>query len=87
MDYEKLGKFIKKKRKEKGWTQEEFANITGLSRQTLSKIESGVVARITIIHMETILRHLGYDICIVPHNIFEKEEPFMCKEDLEWEEY
>jgi len=36
--------------------------------------------------METILRHLGYDICIVPHNIFGKEEPFMCKEDWDWEE-
>ncbi len=30
MDYERLGKLIREKRKEKGWTQEEFAKKVGL---------------------------------------------------------
>jgi len=86
MDYERLGKFLKKKRKEKGWTQDEIAKRVGLSRQTISKIENGIMARVSLIHMEALLRLIGYDMCIIPHNPFSKEEPFICKEDLEWEE-
>jgi len=44
------------------------------------------MARVSLIHMEALLRLIGYDMCIIPHNPFSKEEPFMCKEDLEWEE-
>ncbi len=83
MDYEKLGKLIKQKRKEKNLTQQKLAKEVGISRQVLSTIENGKLSNLSIRHLETILRLLGYDLCITKHNPFSLEEPFLCKEESE----
>ena len=41
MDYEKIGKFIAEKRKEKGMTQKELANQLGIGDKAVSKWECG----------------------------------------------
>ncbi len=41
MNQEKIGKFIKEKRKEKGLTQETFAEELGVSNRSISKWENG----------------------------------------------
>lgn len=41
MNYEKLGKRVKKARKEKGYTQAQLAEITGYSVQHISHVETG----------------------------------------------
>lgn len=79
MDHERLGKFIRQKKKEKGWTQEEFAKRVGLSRQVISNLENGKLGSIRFVKMEQILRVLGYDLCLTPFNPFRKEEPFICE--------
>ncbi len=81
MDHEKLGKLIRERRKEKGWTQEEFAKKVGLSRQVISNLENGKLGSIRFVKMEHILRVLGYDLCLTPFNPFRREEPFMCGEE------
>lgn len=42
MDLEKIGKFVAKKRQEKGFTQEELAEELGISNRAISKWERGV---------------------------------------------
>ena len=79
MDHERLGKFIRQKRKEKGWTQEEFAKRVGLSRQVISNLENGKLESIRFVKMEQILRVLGYNLYLTPFNPFRKEEPFICE--------
>jgi transcriptional regulator with XRE-family HTH domain len=86
MDYERLGKFIKQKRKEKGMTQQELAKAVNLSRQVISDLENGKFGSIRFVKLERIMRVLGYDFCLVPFNPFRKEEPFMCKEDWEFDD-
>lgn len=39
-DYEKIGKAIKKKREEKGYTQEKLAELTGLSVAHISNVKN-----------------------------------------------
>ena len=41
MDTKKIGRFIAKKRKEKGYTQEQLGNILGVSNKTISRWENG----------------------------------------------
>lgn len=41
MNQERIGKFIAELRKEKGWTQEEFGEILGVSSKTISRWENG----------------------------------------------
>ena len=70
MDIDLIGKFIRKKRKEKGYTQEEFAKRMGISRYTLYKIEKGQLGEVSFTKIWGALRLLGYDICIEKHNPF-----------------
>jgi len=65
-----LGSSVKKLRKEKHITQEQLANIAGISRATLSKLENGQIAQVSIVTLNTILNHLGYEIEIKPSNPF-----------------
>ena len=81
MDHEKLGKLIKERRKERGWTQKEFAKKVGLSRQVISNLENGKLGSIRFVKIEHILRVLGYDLCLTPFNPFRRKEPFMCEEE------
>ena len=41
MDTKKIGRFIAKKRKKKGYTQEQLGNILGVSNKTISRWENG----------------------------------------------
>jgi len=65
-----LGEHIKKLRKEKGLTQEKLANMANISRTTLSKLENGYLANISIVTIDQILSLLGYEIDIKPLNPF-----------------
>ncbi len=65
-----LGKTIKNLRKQKGLSQESLAQQSGISRATLSKIENGYIANISIVSINQILSILGYEIDIKPSNPF-----------------
>ena len=65
-----LGKTIKTLRKQKGITQEELARQSNISRVTLSKLENGYIANISIVKINQILTLLGYEIDIKPANPF-----------------
>lgn len=65
-----LGESIKKLRKERGLTQEELAKTANISRATLSKLENGYLANISIVTVDHILSLLGYEINIKPVNPF-----------------
>ena len=41
MDLKKIGQFLKRLRKEKGMTQEQFAEMMGVSGRTVSRWETG----------------------------------------------
>ena len=76
MNLLELGESIKKLRKEKNLTQEELATQVGISRVTLSKLENGYIASISIVTLNDILNHLGYQLDITPLN------PFMSRESV-----
>ena len=42
MDQKKIGRFLKELRKEKVITQEQIAEVIGISRQSYAKLEQGV---------------------------------------------
>ena len=42
MNQNRIGGFIQRSRKEKGWTQKELAEQIGVSDKTISKWENGV---------------------------------------------
>ena len=65
-----LGKTIKDLRKQKGLSQEVLAEQSGISRATLSKLENGYIANISIVTINQILSFLGYEIDIKPTNPF-----------------
>jgi len=62
--------WVKKLRKERGLTQEALAQQVGISRATLSKLENGNIAHISIVTLNDILNHLGYEIDIKALNPF-----------------
>ena len=62
MNLLELGENIKKLRKERGYTQEVLAQKANISRATLSKLENGYVAHISIVTFNDILNHLGYEL-------------------------
>ena len=62
MILDEIGAKIKARRKEKGLTQEQLAEIAGLSRVTLGKLERGQVGTITLKTIDIILDVLGYEI-------------------------
>jgi len=65
-----LGKTIKDLRKQKGLSQESLAKQSRISRATLSKLENGYIANISIVTVNQILSLLGYEIDIKPTNPF-----------------
>ena len=65
-----LGKTIKSVRQQKGLSQEILAQEANISRATLSKLENGYIANISIITVNQILSLLGYEIDIKPINPF-----------------
>jgi len=65
-----LGNKVKELRKEKGITQEELAKQTKISRATLSKLENGNIAQVSIVTLSAILNRLGYELDIKPSNPF-----------------
>ena len=62
MDWNSIGRRIKEERKKKGLTQDELARKVGLSRQTLSKIESGHAALVSLVVFDRLLRALDMDL-------------------------
>lgn len=65
-----LGKTIKSLRQQKGLSQEVLAQEANISRATLSKLENGYIANISIVTVNEILSLLGYEIDIKPTNPF-----------------
>jgi len=65
-----LGSRVKTLRKERGVTQENLAKKVGISRATLSKLENGNIAQISIVTLNDILNHLGYELEIKVSNPF-----------------
>lgn len=65
-----LGKTIKSLRQQKGLSQEVLAQEANISRATLSKLENGYIANISIVTVNQILSLLGYEIDIKPANPF-----------------
>ena len=65
-----LGETIRDLRKQKGFSQESLAKKSSISRATLSKLENGYIANISIVTINHILSLLGYEIDIKPTNPF-----------------
>ena len=65
MQYWEIGPSIRELRKEKGMTQAELAAAVGISRVTLSKLENGKLAGISIGVILSILERLGREISFV----------------------
>lgn len=57
-----VGNKIKSLRKERGITQIELSQSSGISRVTLGKLERGEIASISIKTLDLILNTLGYEI-------------------------
>lgn len=70
MNLSDLGKKVKELRKEKGLTQQILANKTGISRATLSKLENGYIANVSIVTLDNILSILGYELELKVKNPF-----------------
>ena len=70
-----IGSKVKGFRKEKKISQEALAKTVGISRNTLSKLENGYIANISIVTLNRVLNILGYQIDIKPNNPFAQEIP------------
>ncbi len=70
MNLLELGKEVKRLRKERNITQENLARTAGISRATLSKLENGNIAQVSIVTLNDILNHLGYELDIRETNPF-----------------
>ncbi len=70
MNLSNLGKEIRDLRKDKKLSQEKLAKEVGISRVTLSKLENGYIANISIVAIDSILSILDYEIEIKPRNPF-----------------
>ena len=70
MHLSNLGKEIRDLRKDKKLSQEKLAKEVGISRVTLSKLENGYIANISIVAIDSILSILDYEIEIKPRNPF-----------------
>lgn len=62
MKLDEIGMKIRLLRKEKGLTQNQLAEIAGLSRVTLGKLERGQIGSIALKTIDVILDALGYEI-------------------------
>jgi len=65
-----IGSRVKSLRKEKKISQETLAKTVGISRNTLSKLENGYIANISIVTVDRVLNTLGYQLDIKPINPF-----------------
>jgi len=65
MKFWEIGPSMRALRKEKGFRQSELAAAVGLSRVTLSKLENGKLAGISIGALLSILERLGREIAFV----------------------
>ena len=74
MNLLELGSTVKKLRKERGLTQEMLAQQADISRATLSKLENGHIAQVSIVTLNDILNHLGYELDVKPLNPFESDK-------------
>ena len=70
MNLLELGISIKGLRKEKKLTQVDLAKDVGISRTTLSKLENGYLSQISIVVLNDVLNHLGYELDIQVLNPF-----------------
>ncbi len=70
MNLLELGNNVKLLRKERGLTQAQLAIKAGISRATLSKLENGNIAQVSIVTLNDILNHLGYELNIKATNPF-----------------
>jgi transcriptional regulator with XRE-family HTH domain len=66
MEFYKVGIKIKELRKEKKITQEELSKKVGITRQTLSKLESGQIHKVSLQAFLKILDLLDYEMDISP---------------------
>lgn len=71
-----IGESIRSLRKEHNLSQHELAEIAGISRMTLSKLENGKTSSVTINTLIRILERLGYEID------FKKQAPLPTLDDL-----
>jgi len=65
-----LGSTIRRLRQERNLSQETLSQQVGTSRATLSKLENGRIANISIVTLNDILNHLGYELDMRPLNPF-----------------
>jgi len=70
MEFYKIGKTIKELRKEKSITQDELADKTGITRQTLSKLEKGNIDKVSLQVFIKILDALNYELEITEQKPF-----------------
>jgi len=70
MNLLELGNKVKTLREERGLNQEVLAKKANISRATLSKLENGNIAQVSIVTLNDILNHLGYELDIKVLNPF-----------------
>lgn len=76
---EKIAKQIKEARAEKGLTQFQLSEVSGVNRSQLAKIECAT-SSVSVGVLERILKPLGYEVCITKKQILLNEKE---KEDFE----
>ena len=65
-----LGETIRKLRKERKLSQAEVAKHANISRPTLSKIERGLLANVSIRALFLVLDVLGQEIDVIPKQVY-----------------
>ena len=66
MTLEKLGREIKRLRKESGWSQADLQKYSRITQRTISKIENGFIEEVGIKKVENILDLLGVEFSLRP---------------------
>jgi transcriptional regulator with XRE-family HTH domain len=61
-----IGKEIREKRKSRGFTQAELAEILGMSRTTIGQIEKGTVQDVGVRKLIRLLDYLGLELRVRP---------------------
>lgn len=64
MTLQELGLEIKLHRKAKKWSQNDLEEYSGITKRTISKIESGFIDEVGIQKVETILDLLGFEFAL-----------------------
>lgn len=57
-----IGRFIRKHRRARRLRQKDLADMSGLSRNTISKVEAGEIERLSIDSARRILNSLGFSV-------------------------